>query len=178
MEGSYDSDEPMFPEDWIVGTFSSIPSGCVSVQSVVRFVVHEDGRFDILEDRWSSFTETNKVREWRAAWEQREPGSYRVMRVDEFAEDREYPIEEGYEIEVMRFDDCVEDAYSGGVLWQQIDIVDASSGSRNVPASPLWPHAIREGALCVDWDDPGPLMCPRHYAWFCEGTPLPPTCER
>jgi hypothetical protein len=171
-----DSEGPELPEDWIVGTFSNIPSGCVNVQSMLRFVVHEDGRFDIIENRWGWDNETSEVREWRAAWEQREPGSYHVMRVEEFAQDREYPIGEGYELEVIRFDDCVVDAYGGGALWQQVLISRHGRDSR----SRLWPTAMREGALCVDWYEPGPLMCPQnyHYSWFCEGTPLPPTCER
>ena len=78
------------PETWMIGTFSGATEGlgCTHVDHLNRWVVHEDGRFDIIKDSASP-----NDREWRAIWEQRKPGRYRVMRDEEYADIEFYPLD-------------------------------------------------------------------------------------
>lgn len=150
------------PEGWMVGTFSYGSLGCHTTDRVMRYVVHEDGRFDIIEDSASPID-----MEWRAQWEQTEHGRYRVFRDEEYTDVEFYPIEEGVEWEVIRSSECVDEGYN--YIWHDIDQIDLATGERD-GAGRMTP-----GAMCAVWMEE---LCipPQAYVSWCEGTEPPDDC--
>lgn len=59
--------------------------------------MQEGGLFEIIRDSYGS-----SDLEFRASWEQRSPGRYRVMRDESHADVQYYPIDVGTEWEVVR----------------------------------------------------------------------------
>jgi hypothetical protein len=155
------------PPDWMLGTFSiSGYIGCGPPSLFVkRYVVYSGGRFDITD----AFTTTHYY-SYVALWEQREPGRYRVMRDESFADEPGYPIDPGFELEVIRSEECVPDNLGGGrgTFYHRIYRMNLLTGER-VPAG-----SMRPGALCVDWEEEG---CVDKKVFPCEEVPLPPSCD-
>jgi hypothetical protein len=150
------------PPDWMLGTFSSsrmVGCGFMSA-NVTRYVVHAGGRCDIAHEYYPGNPST-----WRALWEQREPERYRVMRDENFSDERSYPIDPGFELEVIRSDECVQDRL-GRTFHHQIYSINLLTGER-IPAG-----SMRQGALCVEWSE----VCVDKEVLLCEGAPYPPSC--
>ena len=152
------------PETWMVGTFTSVGHfGCTSGDYLRRFIVHEGGRFDVVQESVYSGTQT-----WHAQWEQHEPGRFRVMRDEAHTDARDYPVEEGTEWDVMRSFEC--EPSSGtrhGVTWHRFYEVDLATGERKHIGGMV------PGAMCAILDD---RICTRAQVVWCEGTEPTPDC--
>jgi hypothetical protein len=157
----------------MIGTFSgggiplAIP-GCSPAGNVTRYVVHDDGRLDII---WDSYVDSGAFDfEFRAKWEQREPGRFRVMRDEAHADVEFYPILEGTEWEVIQSPECGE---SDHLLWHSIDEVFLVNDARYML------DQMTPGALCTATNTNG--QCGSVDAGFpvfwCEGTTPVDSCS-
>lgn len=114
------------PETWMVGTFSGAVAqlGCTASDVVYRYIVHQDGRFDVIKESGYS----GIYAEHHAQWEQHEPGRFRVTRDAAYTDVEFYPVEEGTEWEVTRSFECEPSAVA-------VPFGTASIGSTSRPGS-------------------------------------------
>lgn len=154
-------------EDWMIGTFSTGTIPCNYGDHIWRYVVHEDGRFDII----TVYANTLELKS-QARWEQREPGRIRVMRDEAHLEPAPYPILEGVEWEITRSVECVHASNDEGFnhVWHQIDEVELDTGKRRSYAG------MTPGSMCITLDEDECGQWPLSYVTWCEGTEPPPDC--